>query len=166
MKLKKRKCEVLPPGRNNLIYQHRLLLLWKKPVISCTVLVRVLPADWGRWSFSSAKPWWHLECWVQCWAPQYKRGMNLMSIQQRPMKVIKGQEHLSREGWESWDCFAWRRKGPEGSYWGIWLPDGRSKNEGARFFLVVPGDRAGGNGHRLEYRKFYFSIRSSMVFLL
>lgn len=45
------------------------------------------------------------------------------------------------------------------------LSDRRNKKDGARFSTVMPGDRVGGNGHRLEYRKFYFSIRSSISFL-
>lgn len=41
----------------------------------------------------------------------------------------------------------------------------RSEKDGARFSTLMPGGRVGGNGRRLEYRKFYFSIRSNISFL-
>ncbi|KAK4832189.1 hypothetical protein QYF61_020969 [Mycteria americana] len=40
----------------------------------------------------------HLECWVQLWAPQYKRGTDILErVQQRATKMMKGLEHLSCE---------------------------------------------------------------------
>ncbi|KAK4823641.1 hypothetical protein QYF61_004562 [Mycteria americana] len=39
-----------------------------------------------------------LECWVQAWAPQGKRHMDVLErVQRRAMKMIKGLEHLSYE---------------------------------------------------------------------
>jgi len=37
-----------------------------------------------------------LGCWVQPWAPQYKRDMEILEqVQQRGIKMIKGLEHLT-----------------------------------------------------------------------
>lgn len=78
--------------------------------------------------------------------------------------MIKGLDilHISG-GSESHDCSAWRRGARAilslyiNTWWG-------SKNEGAKPFLLMPGDRTAGSGHRLEYRKFYFSVRNSRLF--
>ncbi|KAK4825931.1 hypothetical protein QYF61_003426 [Mycteria americana] len=40
----------------------------------------------------------HLECWVQFWAPHYKRDMGILErLQQRATRMIKGLERLSYE---------------------------------------------------------------------
>lgn len=36
----------------------------------------------------------HLECWVQCWAAQCRRGMDLLQVQCRATKVMKELENL------------------------------------------------------------------------
>ena len=57
---------------------------------------RVSP-DWGRWSPLSTSET-YLECWVQCRAPQNKRGMNVLEkVQWRATKKIKGLDHLLYE---------------------------------------------------------------------
>ena len=38
------------------------------------------------------------------------------------------------------------------TWWGL------GKEEGARFFLVVPSDKTKGNGHQLEHRRFLLKI--------
>ncbi|KAK4808964.1 hypothetical protein QYF61_015198 [Mycteria americana] len=41
-----------------------------------------------------------LECCVQCWAPQYRRDMDILErVQQRATQMIKGLEYLSCEEW-------------------------------------------------------------------
>ncbi|KAK4816670.1 hypothetical protein QYF61_019906, partial [Mycteria americana] len=40
----------------------------------------------------------YLECWVQFWAPQYKRDMDLLErVQQKATKMMRGLEHLTYE---------------------------------------------------------------------
>jgi len=37
----------------------------------------------------------HLECWVQFWAPQHNRHMNIPErVQKRAIKMIEGPEHI------------------------------------------------------------------------
>ena len=39
-----------------------------------------------------------MECWVQFWAPQYKRDMDILErVQRRARKTIKALEHLTYE---------------------------------------------------------------------
>ncbi|KAK4818031.1 hypothetical protein QYF61_004155 [Mycteria americana] len=40
----------------------------------------------------------HLDCWVQCWAPQYKRDIDILErVRRRATEMVKGLEHLSYE---------------------------------------------------------------------
>ena len=40
----------------------------------------------------------HLECWVQFWAPPYRRDVDIVErVQRRAVKMTKGLEHLTYE---------------------------------------------------------------------
>ncbi|KAK4828681.1 hypothetical protein QYF61_000500 [Mycteria americana] len=87
MQFNTRRCKVLHLGRNNPRHQY-------------------LPgAD------SLVRP--HLECWVQCWTPQYKRDTDILErVQQRATRMREGLEHLSYvERLRELGCLAWRREG-------------------------------------------------------
>ena len=40
----------------------------------------------------------HLQCWVQCWAPQFKKDEELLErVQRRAARMRRGLEHLCYE---------------------------------------------------------------------
>jgi len=59
-----------------------------------------------------------LECWNQFCTPQYKRGLDIAErIQQKPIKMVKGLEHLScEERLRELEMVSWRRGGSGGSH--------------------------------------------------
>lgn len=64
----------------------------------------------------------HLEDCVQCWAPQYKKHMDILErVQQTAVRMMKGQESICRmrKAWEVWDCSAWVRESSGRSHWCI-----------------------------------------------
>jgi len=61
--------------------------------------------------FCSALVRLHLECWVQFWAPQHKRDMDILErVQNRATQMMKGLQHLFSEE-RLRDCSAWSREG-------------------------------------------------------
>lgn len=58
-------------------------------------------------------------------------------------KVIKGLEHVShRKTWRELALSSLEnKKTQEGIYQCVWIPSGKSKEDGTRFFQTLPGDR-------------------------
>jgi len=72
-----------------------MLLQQRKPKSPWATLAKTLPAYQRRSSFSSSQ---HLECWVQFWAPQYKRHKGILElVQKKASRMITGLEHLTCE---------------------------------------------------------------------
>lgn len=61
-----------------------------------------------------------------------------------------------RRGWDSWNCLAWRREVSGGDFIIVYkyLVEG-CRDDGARLFAVVHGERARGNRHNLKCRDYH-----------
>ena len=103
------------------------------------------------------------ERWVQFWAPQYKKDMDILErVQQRATtKMMKGLEHLACEerlrepGLLSLGKGRFRRDLTDAYKY----LKGGCKASGARLFSVVPSDRTRGSGHKLKHSTLHLNIR-------
>jgi len=103
----------------------------------------------------------HLECCVQCWAPQCRRDMGILErVQRRATNVPKGLEHLSyKEKLRDLGLFSLEKRRLNVEIINVYkYQKGPCKEEGAWLFPVVRSDRRG-SGHKLKHWRFPLNIR-------
>lgn len=111
-----------------------------------------LSAGWGRWLFPSAQD--HGD---DTWSTVSSSGTYWSKSRGEPEKMIKGLQHLTREGgWECWDCSAeGRQRGIlEACIYTWWMGIETVEPDPSQW-------KARDNGHKLKHRKFHLNTWKS-----
>ncbi|XP_074965174.1 uncharacterized protein LOC142064309 [Phalacrocorax aristotelis] len=103
----------------------------------------------------------HLECWAQCWAPQYFKDIKLLeSVQGRAVNLLKGLEQKPyEERLKSLGLFSLEKRRPRAALVVCSVLPRGGGGAGADLFSLVTNDRTRGNGREMRQGRFRLDIR-------